>query len=313
MTLLMAVLALVIEQFRPLDASRWVNNPLDSWAGFFESRLNDGQYRQGLIAWMLAVALPAALVQGLYVFLLFMQPLLAMLLGIAVLYLTMGFRQFSHFFTDIQLALRTGELDRARALLGKWRKAPADRLSSSEIARLAIEEALVGSHRHVFAPLACFALLGPGGALLYRLSSFFALCWSVRDNEPVTIPVVATGHFGEFAQRVFGWIDWLPVRMSAAGFAIVGDFEDAVFCWRSQASNWSDAASGILIASGAGAMGVRLGQPIQDDLGIGDRPEMGIGDEADADYMQSTVGLVWRTLLLGLMVMALVWVSGWVG
>lgn len=67
---------------------------------------------------MLAVALPAALVQGLYVFLLFMQPLLAMLLGIAVLYLTMGFRQFSHFFTDIHLALRTGELDRARALLG---------------------------------------------------------------------------------------------------------------------------------------------------------------------------------------------------
>lgn len=315
MTLFVAIVALVIEQFRPLDAGRWVDSPLAAWGGFLESRLNDGEYRQGAIAWCIAVALPALAVQALYIALLWLQPLLAVMLGIGILYLTMGFRQFSHFFTDIHLALRLGELDRARSLLGQWRQASSDRLSSGEIARLSIEEALVGSHRHVFGPLACFALVGPGGALLYRLSAFFARHWNGGGNDPAA---PRAGHFGDFAGKAFGWIDWLPVRLSAAGFAIVGDFEDAVFCWRSQSANWSDASAGILIASGAGAIGVRLGQPIHGDLGIGepdlgDRPEMGMGDEADADYMQSTIGLVWRTLLLGLMVLALVWVSGWVG
>jgi adenosylcobinamide-phosphate synthase len=145
--------------------------------------------------------------------------------------------------------------------------------------------------------------------LLYRLAAFFAACWSMR-SDPATL---AVGRFSEFSRHAFAIIDWLPVRLSAAGFAVVGDFEDAVFCWRTQASGWPDASAGILIASGAGAIGVRLGQPVREGLDLGDRPELGLGEEADADYMQSTIGLVWRTLLLGLMVLALVWVSSWVG
>jgi cobalamin biosynthesis protein CobD/CbiB len=81
-----------------------------------------------------------------------------------------GFRQFSHFFTGIHLALRQGELDEARRLLAEWRGRSGDRLSSGDIARLAIEQALLDSHRHVFAPLLWFALLGPAGALFYRLA-----------------------------------------------------------------------------------------------------------------------------------------------
>jgi adenosylcobinamide-phosphate synthase len=53
---------------------------------------------------------------------------------------------------------------------------------------------------------------------------------------------------------------------------------------------------------------------VMQDLGeAGDRPELGLGEDADPDFMQSTIGLVWRSLVLGLAVLALVWVSGWVG
>jgi adenosylcobinamide-phosphate synthase len=44
-----------------------------------------------------------------------------------------------------------------------------------------------------------------------------------------------------------------------------------------------------------------------------DRPELGLGEDADPDFMQSTIGLVWRSLVLGLAVLTLVWISGWVG
>ena len=306
MSLLSAILALVLEQARPLSVRRWVIEPLSRFSTTLEGRFNDGQQRHGRLAWFLAVALPVMVV-GMTDILLWYgsYPLLSFLLGVLALYLTMGFRQFSHFYSDLQLALRMGETEQARRLLAEWRGRTGDQFNVSEISRLAIEQALVSSHRHVFAPLFWFALLGPAGALLYRMALFFAEQWGSRTDPDF-------GHFGDFSRRAFAWIDWLPVRVSAIGFAIVGDFEDAVTCWRTQAARWSDPSIGILLASGAGAIGVRLGMPIREGAEIGDRPELGVGDEADPDFMQSTVGLVWRTLVLGLLLLALFWVASWV-
>jgi adenosylcobinamide-phosphate synthase len=310
MTLISIVIALIIEQLHALSVQRVVRGPVARMAALLEDKFNDGGHSHGAIAWGLGVALPAALLALVYALLMHFQPLLAFLMGIGVLYMTMGFRQFSHFFTDIHLALRLGEVETARQLLAQWRGRAGDRLTASEIARLAIEQALLASHRHVFAPLLWFAVLGPAGALLYRLAQALDELWGERDETEF-------GAFGQFAHQAFALIDWLPLRVTAAAFAVVGDFEDAVHCWRTQADRWPDGGSGILLASGAGAMGVRLGLPVHEvmqDMGeVGDRPELGLGEDADPDFMQSAIGLVWRSLVLGLAVLALVWVSGWVG
>lgn len=306
MTLISVVVALLIEQFRPLAVARWVTAPLTAWAQFLESRLNAGQYRQGTIAWMIAVAVPVVALEIVYLLALWFEPTVALLLSVLVLYLTMGIRQFSHFFTDIHLALRMGELDRARRLLAEWRQSSGDRLSSDEVARLSIEQALLASHRHVYAPLFWFAFFGPAAVLLYRLSQFFAGRWGAVDG-------IRFGRFGEFSRRAFAWLDWLPVRVSAAGFAVVGDFEDALYCWRTQAARWPDPRASILLASGAGALGVRLGGPVGVGIETEDRPELGLGEEADVDFLQSTIGLVWRTLVLGVLLLGLFNIAGWVG
>lgn len=310
MTLISIVLVLILEQLHALPVQGAVRGPLARMAAFLEDKFNDGGRAHGAIAWWLGAALPAALVSLTYGLLTHVQPLLAFLMGIGVLYLTMGFRQFSHVFTSIHLALRLGEVEQARQLLAQWRGRAGDRLTASEVARLAIEQALLSSHRHVFAPLLWFVVLGPAGALLYRIAHTLDELWGERGE-------MEFGEFGQFAHQAFALIDWLPLRVTAAAFAVVGDFEDAVHCWRTQAERWSDGGSGILLASGAGALGVRLGMPVHDvvqDMGeVGDRPELGLGEDADPDFMQSTIGLVWRTLVLGLAVLTLVWVSGWVG
>ncbi|TWO81262.1 threonine-phosphate decarboxylase [Denitratisoma oestradiolicum] len=306
MTLLSALIALFIEQFRPLAVARWVTGPLTAWTDFLEGKLNAGQYRQGVVAWMIGVMVPVVAVEILYLSALWFEPLGALLLSVLVLYLTMGLRQFSHFFTDIHLALRMGELDRARRLLSEWRQQSGDRLGSTEVARIAIEQALLSSHRHVYAPLFWFALLGPAGALLYRLTLFFSTRWGGGDEA-------LFGRFGEFSRRAFAWVDWLPARISAAGFAVVGDFEDALYCWRTQADRWPERNSGVLLASGAGALGVRLGLPVDEGPESGDRPQLGLGEEADVDFLQSTIGLVWRTLVLGILLLVLLSVASWVG
>jgi adenosylcobinamide-phosphate synthase len=310
MTLFVIILVLIIEQMHALPVVRMVQQPVAALCRALEQRFNDGHYAHGAIAWGLGVGLPALLIFGLYIYLWAYQTALAFLLSLGMLYLTMGFRQFSHYFTEIQEALRADDIDLARRTLAEWRGQSGDRLSSSDVARLSIEEALLASHRHVFAPLFWFAVMGPAGAFLYRLADLFKRSWGERDD-------VDFGEFGVFARQAFMVIDWVPVRLTAFAFAIVGDFEDAIYCWRTQASRWADSASGILLSSGAGALGVRLGLPVPDPVqmdGVGDdRPELGLGEEADPDLMQSTIGLVWRTLVLVLLLLGLVWVSGWMG
>lgn len=308
MTLFSLIAALLLEQLRPLPVERFVKRPLAAFASFLEDRFNDGEARHGAVAWWVAIAISCFVSALLYFFLWHVHPILAFALNVMVLYLTMGFRQVSHFFTDIQLALRMGELPQARRLIAEWRGRSHEGASSSEVARLAIEEALVAAHRNVFGVAFWFILLpGPSGAILYRLAYFFNDAWGNRDRSD------EFGDFGNFSRRVFAILDWLPVRLTAIAFSIVGDFEDGVYCWRAQASQWKDKASGILLASGGGALGVRLGMPIHESGELMERPEMGVGDDADADFMQSTIGLIWRTLVLLFLVLALLGVAGWVG
>ncbi len=305
------VAVLLIEQIWPLPYRRVVHEPLSRLARFLEGLFNAGERSNGLIAWVTAVGGLVLFAGGVHVALHALNPLLAWLWSILILYLTMGFRQFSHYFTDLQLALRMDDLPHARKLLAEWRGSPTDGLSSSDIARLAIKEALSASHRHVFGVLVCFVLLpGPCGAVLYRAAAFFAEVWGKRTAADA-------GGFGKFSQQAFAVIDWLPLRLTATGFAIVGNFEDAIYCWRTQADKWPDTPSGsgigIVLASGAGALGVRLGMPVVEAGEIADRAEVGTGDEADVDFMQSAVGLVWRALLLWLLLLLMLGFASLVG
>ncbi len=307
MSLLSLIAVFVIEQLQPLDYRRIVAEPFGAWADFIESRFNAGAYRHGVLAWCLAVLLPVLLLGLLSGLLYALNPVFGLLLNIGVLYLTMGFRQFSHHYTEIQLALRMGDLERARLLLGEWQGRSAYGLGSEDIARLAIEGALAASHRHVFAVLLWFVLLpGPCGALLYRLALI------VRDRWRVAV-AGQQDEFSLFSRQVFGIIDWLPLRMTASAFAIVGDFEDAVYCWREQAPLWPDRDLGIVLAAGAGALGVQLGRPVADGVEVSDRAELGLGDPADVDFMQSAVGLVWRATVLWMLLLFLLGLASLVG
>jgi cobalamin biosynthesis protein CobD/CbiB len=288
MSVLAIIAALLIEQWRPLGQLHSVQTVLAGWASWLEHSFNGGERRHGVVAWFVAVV-PAAAMAGVIHYLLRhgLHPLVALAFNIAVLYLTLGFRQFSHYFTDIQLAVKAGDIERARTLLEQWRGASGVVRPREEVIRLTIEEALLASHRHVFGVLLWYLLLpGPSGAVLYRLAAYFA--WRWKD----------LGSFGDFARRAFYVLEWPAVRLTAAAFAVVGDFEDAVYCWRTQARSWFDPNAGIVLAAGAGAMGVRLGMPVQEVDGMQPRPELGVGENAEGPFLDSTVGLLWRAVVV---------------
>jgi adenosylcobinamide-phosphate synthase len=299
MSLISLIIALLLEQWRPLADRSYLISRVFRFADFLQQHFNAGGRTHGVIAWMLG-ALPATLLSIAAYYLLYMlSPLLALAFNVLILYMTMGFRQVGHYFTDIHWALKSGDLDKARAILGQWRGESCERFSAEEVARLTIEAALAAAYQHVFAVVFWFVLLpGPSGAILYRLSSLLRSRWAESGD-------VELAAFGSFAAQVFQLLDWAPARLTGIAFAVVGDFEDAAYCWRTQAAKWSDPSLGVVLASGAGAMGVRLGMPFLSALSPVDRPELGLGDEADIGFLDSTIGLVWRALVVVLFILLL--------
>lgn len=304
MTWLALVLALVLEQFRPIGRGNPFYGAYRGFAEAVERNFNAGEYQHGVVGWLIAVLTPTALVLSIWGGLQLVHWAAAWLFGLAVLWVTMGFRQFSSAFTGVAEALRDDDLPKARELLASWTREPSSELSSNEVARLAIEQGLIDAYRHVFGPMFWFIVLGPAGAVAYRATTVLQLKWGARDRR-------RGERFGNFADKAADAIDWLPIRVTAASFAIVGDFEDAVYCWRQQAERWASAAYGILLAAGAGAIGVRLGMPLHQNYTVTFRPELGLGEEADANMLNSAVGLVWRTLLCWLLLVLVVTVAFW--
>jgi len=283
-------------------------------ARYLERKLNGGTRQHGIIAAVAALAPPVLVSAALFWLADAVHPALGLVVNVIVLYCLMGFRRFSHALSAIVAALSANDIPAARRALAAWRAGPSTTdLASAEIARLAIERGLVDAYRQVFGVIFWFVVLpGPAGAVLYRAAVLLAEEWRgpVPGVEPSPL-VQSRAEFGMPARALLMALDWLPVRLTALSFAIVGDFEDAVACWRTQASRWSaqegGLAIGVLLAAGGGALGVQLGGMVPTLSGDPDlRPELGLGDPVEPDVLPSAIGLVWRALVLWLLVILLI-------
>ena len=311
MTFLSILCALLIEQLKPLRADNLIYAEIKAFAMKMEGWFNAGDAANGRMGWLLLMGgliIPTAAIY--WTFMSLGWTFVAFAWNVLIVYLTLGFRHYSHYFTSIQLALSAGNDAAARTLLAEWARIDTVGMETSEIARIAVEKSLVTTHRNVFGVFFWFLMpVGPAGAVLYRVSEYLARAWNEPDH-------MRNEAFGQFAAKAFYWIDWLPVRLTAVAFAVVGNFEDAIYAWRNFAHRWTDEARGIILAAGGGAMGVRLGTPNENvskvlppDAAFVDSTDSEIdimpGEEPNARALQSTVGLVWRALLLWMLLLLL--------
>ena len=320
MSFLALLFALFIEQARPLANDNWVHRSLRAWTTWLSQNLDAGHARLAWTTWSLAVGAPTVLALLVHWSLMFFfgWPI-AILWSVGVLYASLGFRQFSHHFTDIRDALDVGDERLARELLAEWQHVAVGTLPRSELLRHVIEHSVLSAHRHVFGVLTWFSLLaalglGPAGAVLYRMSELVSRTWSVPLGASpgwVSETLHTTG------REAWRKVDWLPARMTAVAFAVVGNFEEAIDCWRNHAQRFPDDNDGVVLSATSGALGVRLGgEALRSetdgvtlhsgaDLHETQDSESTPGREPELAHLASVVGLVWRTVVLWMVLLAL--------
>jgi adenosylcobinamide-phosphate synthase len=314
--------ALLIEQVRPLARHNPIHAALRGWARWASNNFDAGKPHHGWVAWTLAVVVPSAVAVAVHwaLALLLGWPF-AVLWSVAVLYVTLGFRQFSHHFTNIRDALDAGDEAKARELLAQWQQVDASELPRSEIVRHVIEYSVLAAHRHVFGVLAWFSVLaalgfGPAGAVLYRMSEFVARYWKYRSHsqtQPASMALQSAAARGRSAP------ERLSARIPALAFAVVGSFEEAIDCWRNYAQRFPNDNDGVILAATSGAVNVRLGGEAlktafspngAQGFGVNgaepmDDTESTPGREAEPGHLRSIVGLVWRSVVLWMVLLAL--------
>ena len=300
MSLFVPLAALAWEHFRP-QAPDFPARVILRGQRWLLEHFNAGGPQHGMLAWVMGAFAPALALGFLAVLLAGLFDLLGAAFEVLVLYLLLGFRRASFEAASIARALTVGDLAHARRTLVEWNPALVAGDHQDDMIRQCLEETIKVSLTTLFGVLFWYWVAGVAGAVLYSLSH------SCRDQWQGEIA------FSAFARQTVFWMDWLPARALGFSFAIVGNFQDATECWRDQAlawrNEWRDDSEGVILAAGAGALGLRLGGTIHIAGSDVVRPELGMGEPPAPESIDAGVALIWRAALLWLSVAGLLWLG----
>lgn len=221
----------------------------------------------------------------------------APLLGLVVLFLAMGGWSLERHVRAVGEALASGDLIRARQGVGAIVSRDTDHMDEPAISRAAVESALENSSDALFASLFWFALAGAPGVLLHRLVNTLDAMWGYRNER--------FHAFGWAAARLDDALNWIPARLTALGFMLLGGGRRAWRCWQQQAPLHDSPNAGVVMATGAATLGLELGGAAVYHGEFKERPVLGEGRPPQADDIEAALGLIRRSLVLWLGLMLL--------
>jgi membrane protein required for beta-lactamase induction len=159
---------------------------------------------------------------------------------------------------------------------------------SAQVTRRIMDNILVQANERLLAVVFWFVLLGPVGALLFRLTQQLAEEESENSDD-----------FAEAAQRLHHLLAWLPARGCALAYALAGSFVEALHAWRTTIAEWPESTNQILIATGLGALRYEEGEIEEGN------------EEQNLDEVMETLSLVRRAVMVFISVIALFTLAGW--
>lgn len=140
--------------------------------------------------------------------------------------------------------------------------------------RSVVDGLLVGACRRLIAPIFWFSLFGPVGAAAYRLTQLLSESLQTHDNlTPLAQATASVAYV----------LDWAPIRVTAAGFAIAGNFDAVASAWKACSNMGGETEcpndESFLLETGYAAL------------------QAG-GERADTLLIEDALALVWRNLTL---------------
>ncbi|UQG62754.1 adenosylcobinamide-phosphate synthase CbiB (plasmid) [Marinobacter sp. M3C] len=210
--------------------------------------------------------------------------LLLMLAQAVALWLAISLRGLTEHGRSVAEPLHEGDLERAQEQVSRIVSRQASALDERGVAAAATESMLENGADAVFASLFWFLIAGIPGVVVHRMVNTLDAMWGYRNPRFL--------YFGRAAARLDDLMGWVPARLTALTYMLLGDCKLAWWCWRNQAPQWDSPNAGPVMAAGAGALNVRLGGPSPYPSGVKQRPILGGIQDASSASIEAAITLV---------------------
>lgn len=282
-TALLAVAAVALDGLLG-ELRRW--HPLVGFgrlANSIEAQLNPESRRARPIARLFGILGVALLLIPFVViaFWLCRLPDIGPVMDVLLLYFAIGHRSLHEHARAVLRALQAG--DEAQARTAASYMVSRDSAAVDPVPAT-VESVLENGNDGVFGALFWFFIAGGAGALLFRLANTLDAMWGYK-NECFLM-------FGWAAARLDDVLDYIPARLTALTYALLGKTRLALRCWRAQAPTWDSPNAGPVMSAGAGALGVKLGGPARYHGEWHQRPGLGGGEEPQSSDIERALTLV---------------------
>ena len=258
-------------------------------ANWLEKQLNHGSHLQrftgGLTGWLILTITPVLCVTGLQRI---APTVLDMAMSILLLWLCIARRSLKEHTQPIAIALDVGQTDLARQRTGYIVSRDTADMNEAQMSRAATESILENGNDAVVAPLFWFLIAGPVGCVAHRVINTLDAMWGYRTGR--------YEWFGKWAARADDVVAWVPARLTAAAYMIMGNVRGAWTAWRRDAGHLASPNGGPCMAAGAGALGVTLGGPCYYHGKRHDKPFFGGERACTATDIRAALRLLDRAL-----------------
>jgi len=217
-----------------------------------------------------------------------------------LLYLAIGWNSLGVHAGAVRDALVADDLPAARRRVGFLVSRDTAALDREGVAKAAVESVLENGNDAIFGAIFWFVAAGAPGVALYRLANTLDAMWGYRNERYL--------RFGRAAARLDDVLNFVPARLTALSYALAGNFNRALRCWRVQGAAWKSPNAGPVMAAGAGSLGVLLGGPASYHGAMQERPPLGEGRKSQAGDIDRALRLIRHALLLWLLVL---FAGGW--
>lgn len=285
------LLGLLIDHFVG-EAKRW--HPLVGFgdaASILEKAANPSSDIEGrlhgLFCWALMVLIP---VMAMSLVVSQLSGLALLVVNALVVYFVVGLKSLAEHGRNVAVPLLAGDLPAARQLIAMMVSRDTDMLTEQQVASAACESVLENGSDAIFAALFWFCLLGAPGAILYRGANTLDAMWGYKTDRYRS--------FGWAAARIDDVLNWLPARLTALSYSLVGNFSSGLKCARQQGGLTDSPNAGYVMAAGAGALGISIGGGAIYHGEQHQRPIFGVGPVAEAIDIERAIALVQRASVL---------------
>jgi AmpE protein len=301
-TLIAVVAALVIGHMaQSLAASMRQYDWYGNWLGWLETQLADNSFWQG--RWGVALALlPPLAAVGLFQLAL-REPLYGLaglVFAVAVLFYAWGPRDLD---LDVDAIINAPDTtSRREAMARLWPGAAPLTIDGAALVSAVFQNAL----RRWFGVLFWFLVLGPCGALLYRLTVLAS-----EGSYAHKLPAEAA----EGARTLLQLLDWPVAQLLTLSLALVGNFDTVLSAWREAGGASFTLDHRFLDAAGRASVRTELADEAADyaeEFGAQSDAASTVVTAPELPELRDAMSLVWRSLLVWLAVLALFVIAGFV-